>query len=108
MDAEPEALAAGGYSQRGLWGRHVGTLLGLLEGRPGERHDEAFLVELLGTLGNLTALDLPRTAKDPNPRWAPYAQHYGLVGWGKGLDLVRARLFVAPCSPTPFFSSLFF
>jgi hypothetical protein len=52
----------GTYEQRGLWGRHVDTLLDLVLEQQGQR-DEDILVEVLGTLANLTVLDLPRTAK---------------------------------------------
>jgi hypothetical protein len=40
---------------------------------------EDFLVEILGTLANLTTFDLPRTAKDPKPAWGNVLKRTGLL-----------------------------
>ena len=52
------------------------------------QRDEDLLVELLGTLNNLTPLDLPRTARDPSPSWASVSR----VGPGAGI-----LNFIAKC-----------
>ncbi|KAH8096017.1 hypothetical protein JL720_3358 [Aureococcus anophagefferens] len=60
------------YLQRGLWSRHVTQILGFAIET--ESHD--LLVEVLGTLGNLTRHDLLRGAT-----WAKYIEEFSLTGY---------------------------
>ena len=60
------------YLQRGLWSRHVTTVLGLAT----ETDSHDFLVEVLGTLGNLTSHDLMRGAT-----WKKYMDEFNVTGY---------------------------
>jgi hypothetical protein len=39
------------------------------------------LVELVGTLNNLTVFDLPRTQAHPNPKWSRFVREYDLISF---------------------------
>lgn len=61
------------YTQRGMWGRFVDQLTGLLVA-PSTQND--LMVELLGCLGNLTVLDMPRASG-----WAKVAKKHDLISF---------------------------
>ena len=69
------------YQQRGMWGRFVGQLFGMLNDPRGGGRDEVLLVELVGTLNNLTVFDLPRTTQHPNPKWSRFVREYDLISF---------------------------
>jgi hypothetical protein len=80
MNASPEALANGQYEQKGLWSRFVDPLLRILKQEQAEREHDV-MVEVIGTLNNLSVYDLPRTNKEPIPLWSTFVRKYDLVSF---------------------------